>query len=371
MGRVFQFFCTKCVLLWIYSNSFGNVNAQLSLRPLNTPALIDSIIDNIPRGKYFFIGQSHNNKANVPLEQELLFALNHKYGLRYSILEYSQSTAIILNEFLRSGTDSLLKLIHPKAPFSFFRAVKKFNDAKPETGRISFYGIDFEGRDNNRHLKKAIDILLYRTRLHDTTTLYDILNRIKNSNREIIEIHLHELKNYLNNNETLCRNLLNNYYIDLLLVANAQYAFSPRRDDAMYANFIRLYRELLKTEPNPLFLSSFGYAHINPTNSKSISNRLRNTASSPVHDSVSVIGVQYYNSSFDKKEYRKWTGNLGFLCTGKALRSLEILDESGNPGFYLLSRSNLASLSCHAAINKLDAVVLIFNMESTAYYIWE
>jgi hypothetical protein len=334
---------SRCIFIsFLFAISF-NTYAQ----PAN---VVDSLVKNIPPSKYFFIGQAHNNMVNVPLEQELLFALNRKYGLRYDILEYSHSTAVILNEYLRTGADSLLTTIHAEAPFTFIRAVKKFND------KIIFYGIDFEGRNEN-HLKKAIEIIIQKTRLHDTTRLYGILKKAK--------VDLPALKNYLDQNEMTSRVLLGDCYIDLLLIANAQYGFSPRRDDAMYANFLRLYHELIKTDPDPLFLSSFGYAHIDPGNAGSIVTRLKNN--SPVQNSISVIGIQYYQSSFHEKEIKKWTGNLSFLCRNKTLDELETKLTS----MRYLSRTQLSSLSCNPNIQKLAALILVTNMGSTKYYTWE
>jgi hypothetical protein len=366
-----QCICSKYILLFIFSIILAKTNAQTSFTNGSTHRLADSLVNTIPKAKYYFIGQAHNNKANVPVEQELLLALNRKYGVRYDVLEYSHSTAMLMNEFLRSGADSVLRMIQPQAPFTFIRTIKKYNDTARTDKRISFYGIDFEGRLNDQHLKNAIDIVLSRTGLPATTMLFKILSKIKNNTDESTGSHLQELKNYLDQNEVISRNQLGAYYVDLLLVANAQYGFSPRRDDAMYANFIRLYKELIKVDTNPLFLSSFGYAHINPGNANVILNRLRNSADSPVRDSISVIGIQYYESAFEGNKKKKWLGNLSFLCRDKALRTLQATGADGIPGLYLLSKSRLALLSCDEDINKLDAVILVCNMDNTQYYIWE
>jgi hypothetical protein len=371
MKKIVRLLCTKSILIFLLQASPAITNAQVSFTPANIGQLADSLVNGIPPGKYYFIGQAHYNSANIPLEQGLLLTLNRKYGLRYDILEYGHSTAIILNEYLRSGADSLLTFIHTAAPFAFIKTVKKLNDTVPEARKIYFYGIDFEGRNNNSHLKKAIDIILYKTNLPDTTTLYEILSKIKNGTNEKILIHLEELKNYLDRNEIICRNQLRTFYIDLLLVANAQYGFSPRRDNAMYANFIRLYQELIKTETNPLFLSSFGYAHINPANTQSIANRLHTTHDSPVSNGVVLLGIQYYQSSFHQEGKKKWTGNLSFLCNNKALQILATIGADGKPAISLLSQSRLISLSCNPMAKKFDAAILVSNMGSAQYYLWE
>lgn len=342
--------CAKVLLILLTSSGFANAQ------------VVDSLINTIPPSKYYFIGQAHNNKANLQLEQELLFALNRKYGLRYDILEYGHSAAIIVNEFLRTGEDSLLKLIHPGTAFTFFRTIKKFNDTIPEKRKILFYGIDFEGRDNYKHLKIAIDIVLRNTMLQDTTTLYRILKRIRNGKKEMRELGFH-----LDHHESESRKLLGKYFIDLLLVANAQNGFSRNRDFPMYANFKKLYNELKLTDTNLMFLSSFGYSHIHPSNSQAIANRLGNEYGSPVRGSVALIAIQYYQSSFQQEEVKKWAGNLSFLCNTNALQGLA----TDKPGIYFISPSRLASLSCNSDVKKLAALILVSNMSSTKNYIWE
>ena len=315
--------------------------------------------------QFYFVGQGHNNEANGIIEKEFLFALNKKYNVRYHILEYNHSVAFLLNQYLQNGEDALLTFIHPEAGFSFIRAVKAYNDLLPVDRKICFYGLDFENRQDGRYTRKAITLIQQQLNLLSTATLWRLLQDIIDSSPSGMQKALGELKVWLNKNESTARNLLKEYYTDLLLITHAQYHFSPRRDEAMFDNFHRLYQELVKTEALPSFFGSFGIGHVNPKNSKSIAMRLMNNESSVIRNKVSITGMHYFNCAFGKNTPVKPTyGNLDFLCNKTTLEHLA----AGEKLIGWLSVDQLLKLNCSKAIKGLDGVIIVRNFNSSEFW---
>ncbi|MGH2644843.1 MAG: hypothetical protein ACRDE2_12895, partial [Chitinophagaceae bacterium] len=258
---------------------------------------LSSVADNLKDNDFFIVGQLHDNMANTLIEKDILFSLDKRFGVRYDILEYAESAAFLLNQYLNTGNDSLLLIINPKAGFNFIASVKKFNDTT-HLRKIKFYGLDFEDRNNGRDTKKALEIILKDTGIRVNHPLNGFLERIINCPSNQMEKSITKLKNYINSNQSKCRGLLSKYYIPVLLIANAKYHFVLKRSKFMFDNFQLLYNELSR-EKSPLkFLCSFGMGHIMPNNKNSFSMRLLISSYSPVKGSVAIIGIQYYNCSF-------------------------------------------------------------------------
>jgi len=337
-----------------------DANAQNDKLAEDVHNAVISAVNTFNGKDFYFIGQAHGNMVNTLLEKEFLFALNRKYGVRYEILEYGHSLAVIFNEYIESGNDSLLTYISPGSNFTLLKAVKHFNDSADEQHRIKFYGIDFEGRLGNKYLKKAIEIMLAHIRPGNNDALHTLMNKLMQTDSAGTKETLLELKKYLLANETESRKLSGKFYTDLLLIANARYGFSPRRDDEMYANFKLLYKELARPGQHPKFFASFGYAHLNPNNKPGIVNRLLNNGSSPVYGKVSLTGVEYFNSSFSDNIKKTWDGNLNKRCINKGLNILKSKLKE-NPGVSFLSRDELNALDCSPVVQKFDGLLFIYN----------
>ncbi|HEX7847727.1 MAG TPA: hypothetical protein VF476_18130 [Chitinophagaceae bacterium] len=261
----------------------------------------EKMIDSLGKVEFYLIAQLHNNQANTIIEKELLFSLNKKYGLQYDILEYGHSVAFLVNQYLVTGQDSLLKFIDPKASFQFIRAVKAYNDSLTHQKKIRFYGLDFENRLQGRFIKKTMTIILKQSNLPAKENLFTFLQDIIVSDPGNLAMNLKRLRNYLSQHEQDSRTLLGDYFTDVLLIANAQYDFTPDRDDAMLENFKRLHKELTKNGERPLFFASFGTGHVNLRNSNGIAMKLLEDEDSPVKNSVAVTGTHYFNCLFTKQ----------------------------------------------------------------------
>jgi hypothetical protein len=325
----------------------------------------------LPKSQFYFVGQGHNNEANTIIEKEVLFALNTKFNVQYDILEYSHSAAFLINQYLNTGNEDFLKVINSAANFNFIKAIKAYNDTIGRNRNIRFYGLDFENRHDGKYTQKALEIILQELKSSDSEVLTSVLRSIVNCQPKKIEPHLLKLKSYLKENDQKCRALLNKYFVDVLLIANAQFSFSPKRDAAMIANFYRLYNELSKDGHQPIFFASFGTGHINPKNEDGLVMKLLNDEESPVKDSVCILGIQYFNCRFDKENISKSTvGSLSFLCKTPKVELLINQDEK-KKSITFLPKEALNMLNCNKAIRKLSGLIVVRNFDSTTFWTWE
>lgn len=330
------------------------------------------IIDSLEDTKFYFVGQLHCNFANSIIEKQLFFGLNQKYGVQYNIIEYSHSVAFLINEYLKSGQDSFLTKIHPSANFSFIKAVKSFNDSLSDHKKVKFYGLDFEGRVEGRLTRYAIQLIANKLNLSSNSQLFQLLQSIINGNPKEMGKNLNNLQFFLVEHDKECRESLKDYFLDVLLIANAQYAFSPKRDGAMVDNFKRLYSELLLTNSNPRFFASFGTGHIDPSNRSGIAMTLLREEFSPVRQNVSVIGVQYINSQFFNSRAAKITdGSLSFLCRNPIDKLKELIDFKQSQSISFISKMSLSSLKCDKNISTFSGLLVIQNYGEAPHCSWQ
>lgn len=330
------------------------------------------VIDSLEDNKFYFVGQLHCNLANNIIERELLLGLNGKYGVQYNIIEYGHSVALLINEYLKSGQDSFLKYINPNANFSLIKAIKTFNDSLSTNKKIKFYGLDFEGRFEGKFTRYAIKHIVNQTKLSPSSQLFLYMRSIIEAKPPQMENKLEKLRFFITENSLECRSLLKDYFLDLLLIANAQYNFSPYRDKAMVDNFHKLYNELLITNNDPRFFASFGTGHINPSNKRGIAMRLLKDESSPVNQKVSVIGVQYFNSSFYKASIEKQTdGNLSYLCKNSISDIKKLVEFNQSQSVSYISKKSLSLLNCNKDITTFSGLLFIQNYGEAPYCFWQ
>jgi hypothetical protein len=331
-----------------------------------------SIVDNLSRSQVYFIGQLHNNKANTILEEEVLLALNHTYQVKYDVLEYSHSAAFLINQYLETGQDTLLDIINSKANFNFIRKIKAFNDTIADERKIRFYGIDFENRDEGKYTMKAIEIISHHLKLPVNEVLFSHLQDVVNSSPEEMKMTLATLRRYLAENKEKSRLLLGKYFIDVLLITNAQYDFSSNRDEAMIDNFKLLYNELARNGERPAFFGSFGTGHVNPGNKDGIAMRLLNGEDSPVKNEVAIIGIEYVNCQFTRNMVNKKSeGSLKFLCKNAVIRKFPAVKNDGKEDIMFFGRDELSQLNCDKAIDYLAGLIVVKNFSGSAYWTWE
>lgn len=344
----------------------------ISLSATGQSSLGIEIVSGLPKSRIYFVGQLHNNEANTMIETELLLSLHTKFNVQYNILENSHSAAFLINHYLQTGNESILKFVNPDAKFQFIKTVKAYNDKISSTNKIRFYGIDFENRQHGKYIRKVFEIICNELPSPVTEPLISLLQNLVECRSDQLEGNLLLLKNFLKTNEVTSRTLLGKYYVDVLLIANAQFNFSSKRDKAMISNFVQLYNELSKEGICPGFFASFGTGHINPENNNGIVMKLMNDHQSPVKNNVCIIGIQYFNCLFGKEKIHKSTdGSLRFLCKNSVAEEMFQRQDYKSKRIEFLPKSKLSLLTCSGAIQLFAGIILVSNYGSSSYWTWE
>jgi hypothetical protein len=359
----------KQILILFFVFSFIKVRAQENFPNKKYGSLLSSAVDNLNQADFYFVGQAHGNQANIIIEKGLLLSLSNKFNVRNYILEYGQSLAFLLNQYLETGQDSILSFINSKGNFDLVKTIKSFNDTVSDLRKIKFFGVDFENRLDGKWTKKAIEIISDKIKLADNHPLQILLNSVINQEPKSEKQNLDALKTYLKNNEQNCRTLLGKYYVDVLLISNSEFAFSPKRDKAMFANFKLLYNELTRTEANPKFFASFGFGHVNPDNKNGLPYRLLEDGDSPIKGKVSIIGAQYYNCRFKVREPTIGpSGTLSSLCKNSEVKNIDSSNDTKAKTITYFSKNELNNFTCKSALNKLDGIIIIRNFDANSLW---
>ncbi|CAA9218903.1 MAG: hypothetical protein AVDCRST_MAG56-286 [uncultured Cytophagales bacterium] len=105
------------------------------------------------RNQLFLLGEAHGFAAPQELDYQLLKHLNEKAGVTHYLAEVDYSQAHFLNEYLRTGNESLLRYVfgtwvRANAQWGngqFYEKIKKIrtlNQSLPAARRIRFFGVD-------------------------------------------------------------------------------------------------------------------------------------------------------------------------------------------------------------------------------------
>jgi hypothetical protein len=248
-----------------------------SFKLLN-PYLKDNVV--------FFTGEAHGMVINYELQVKFLEYFNAKAGVRYFLQEYSHSYAILLNKYLETGDESILKRLYEptkgtagwsKQSYEMWKKVYDYNCSLPKDKKITIVGIDIEHQFQN-----AVWGMYYL--LPDKEPPYDIkplIDDLKNLYGNKIDVSSNDvlafskklkdsIHQYSKEYEAYLGDSLFDFQMinDNILNADEAYAanhngidmqdFNEIRDKKMYENFLRVYSHL----PKGKYFGQFGASHV-------------------------------------------------------------------------------------------------------------
>ncbi len=338
-------------------------------------------IENLKDGNFYMISQIHNSKIDIPLEKEFLFSL-HSKGVYYDISEYPHSAFFLINEYLKSGDTSILKLVSSKAPFTFVKDVYLFNQKQIIEKQIKFFGIDYElyNSDRGKHYKNSLLFIYNHRKAAIANTVFEnLFNQLDSTDEKDIKAltSLHKLlQTAFYKNEEKSREIFSNYSDDILLILSAptEYKSIPKRDKWLFQRFKKVYDIVLRSNNNPKFIASFGAAHVKASNNNNITHKLQTFTESPVKGKVVIIGAQYFNGGGGIIEAKYYTsaGIIDRMATQTTLQSISLIFSDKRENVALLKQDKLACLDNKvektAALNWL---FLINKQEWVKYWKWE
>jgi hypothetical protein len=132
--------------------------------------------------KFFLFGEIHNAQSNNARKIKFLKYLHRTANVRHLFIEYPYSAAYIYNQFLKTGNDSLLKIVHTRHPedITFFKQLYQFNQTIAPAEQIDIFGADFEidfGRE--KFFLVALKDLVVKRSKGFSPEITPIINKIK------------------------------------------------------------------------------------------------------------------------------------------------------------------------------------------------
>ena len=338
-------------------------------------------IENLKEGNFYMISQIHNSKIDIPLEKEFLFSL-HSKGVYYDISEYPHSAFFLINEYLKSGDTSILKLVNLKAPFTFIKDVYLFNQKQIIEKQIKFFGIDYElyNPDRGRHYKNSLMFIYNHRKTAIANTVFEnLFNQLDSTDEKDIKAltSLHKLlQTTFNKNENKIKEIFSNYSDDILLILSAptEYKTIPKRDKWLFQRFKTVYDIVSRSNNNPKFIASFGAAHVKASNDNNITHKLQTFNESPVKGKVVIIGAHYFNGGGGIKEAKNYTsaGIIDFMATETTLKSISTIFADKKETIALLQQDKLNCFDNKVEkITALNWLFLINKQEWVKYWKWE
>jgi hypothetical protein len=286
-----------------------------------------------PAGKRFILaGEAHHVSSIFPFQLSHLTYLVSQ-GFRHLVWEVPYSYSLQAQSYLDNGDDSALSVISWSVEDRvYWSAIRALNQSLPAGDRLHLWGIDHELDDNAGGMRRASDYkkalrLLVRGRgpvpaplrdgyaSLDTATMPGTLKAIKNGFRQSLS-------------DPSVAAFFGDRFIDFTILVNRIDHYKVRRNDEMLAAFAEICA-LYHLDSHAKFLGRFGWGHTDRSLRQSLSWMLENDPSSPVRNSVYVVGVQYIHcySSVSKEEIEN-TGIVGNGAEKKELAAIDRLDPS-------------------------------------------
>ncbi len=167
-------------IFFILNDSKRNVNVD-EVNYLNKNASMEiQFKESDLEKKAFIVSELHGFKENQTIKYQLLTNLNKVNHIHYYLAEISFSSGYLLNEYLQTGDENLLKLVfsfykgstfYTKEEYKFYQDLYQYNLNQSNDNKIIVIGIDIEHSLDST-------IYFYNEYMHESITLKeDILNQ--------------------------------------------------------------------------------------------------------------------------------------------------------------------------------------------------
>ena len=202
-------------------------------------------------------GESHGTKEAQKIDLQLIKYLNRTVGMKNHIVELDFSQAYFINEYLKTGNDTLVNYVlknwvvesgrNNKDYYDKWHNLFKINQNLPDSLKIQIIGIDQinDFAITQNHLTKIFENLNIKT-------------QIPREKKKIVEWSKLELPNIIEKNkDSIEQETLNNLEH---IKFNLQEYFEEIRPELMFANFQKQFKRH-KLENQKIY-GYFGIAHV-------------------------------------------------------------------------------------------------------------
>lgn len=279
-------------------------------------------------------GEGHAISKNYQVKLSMIKYLNEKYKLKYLLEESGYSQSCFINQYLKTGDDSKLKLLFndlkgtaawSREYYDFFIKLREYNLTLPEKERITVIGIDIEHQIGTALIylnsilpesEPGIEIKPYITAFKDG---------YKQRNTNAVIKAAENLQGNIKANSSDYEKYLGDKYFDFSIVldnienylnAYASNNLESLREPCLYSNFKRIYSNL----PKGKYFGEFGLEHIYQIAYKTKFAMYLNNSDSPVKGKVLSIAYAYQDC---KKMV--WGETYGENYASPGLDDIEIL----------------------------------------------
>lgn len=287
---------------------------------------IKLIKDDLMNKEVFLSGEYHRIFPNKKIELQLIKYLRENANMKYLLVELSCSNAVIINSYLESGDENILRKFFDEPSKSdalgfttdayvFYKELYKYNKSLLEEERLKVVGVDVDFSLSNALwalqmlLGDKSDIKELNLIIDKVNKLNDEFNKQKgNSNaanifiKDVYELSI-EISKDIEKNSELYKKHLGDKYFDFEMVSeNLKYSLETKmgkngnpneaRDGNMYRNFNKYYNHL----PKGKYFGQFGMNHAfqqSIGNEKYFATELNQNNDSPVKGKVLTIAYLY------------------------------------------------------------------------------
>jgi hypothetical protein len=276
-------------------------------QPATLP-MLDTVVKDY---RFFFVGEEHHKQINSAIQLTFLLYLHRHARVRHLIIEGSYSTGFLINQYLQTGEEGLLRKaltnipVCPEDQMAIYQQLYAYNQSLPEDQRIEVAGIDLE--HSPELALQVLHTLLPAQASQIPAELQAIVTRIEDLHRSPyfypseVKRFFQDLRRSFARKPAAHQQLWGAYHDRAqLIVTNvmAGYRFSVikalifervwrRREEQMYANFLALQPHLASGG----YFAQFGVLHTDLRNSPQwdfppLAQRLDQADDSPVRGQV-------------------------------------------------------------------------------------
>ena len=273
-------------------------------------SMLDSVVESYD---FFFTAEQHWKSINTRIQFAFLTYLHQQAGVRNLIVEGGYSYGFLINQFLETGDDRLLKkVVHdipvcPDNQMEMFQKIRDFNQNLPEKERIKVTGIDIEHSPElviqclntirpkgeiPRSIHKKINHIsdLHQSPYFEEKRVKKFFQRLYrdiNGNRR--EAYKRFWKDDFDLFEMIVENTVQGYNFSFIRASIFTKSWQ-KREDRMYKNFLILSRRMKEGK----YYAQFGSLHTDIKKSfvwefPSLAHRLNYFNNSPVENKVLTI----------------------------------------------------------------------------------
>lgn len=320
--------------------------------------------------KIILIGEAHFNSANPKIFYDYITKLNKEQGFTEILLELGYSEGYLLNKYLESGNDSLIRnnSFYKSDDYKkVFKMLYEYNLNLPTARKTHFIGVDFERqRSAIQAVKLLLDDLSFSNLFKEEIEGLDrIYNESKSYELEDATLaYFYEITKKLellkmNKDEESYKNL------DMILNNKASSKRMTDRNHDMMQNFKKLYN------PNKKYFGQFGGVHVRLEKKFTFSNEIISEVLDGKDDSLSVIPIHYYKSNvLNGKSVKTATGGgFNFLAeiNGKPTAFDLKVGENLTPGIYILNLENAPIEYTKKLYNRYSYILYVNKMDAVAW----